>query len=97
MTDLSCRWREWCGMKPMTSWEDLHGVMSNKSVKEYTFLYCSPFSYCSYNFVIAKVVALNLLLQLLLIGSLLLFCIASNIVIALRTIATAIVVALLRS
>jgi len=36
------RWREWCGMKPMTSWEDLHGVMSNKSVKEYASLYPTP-------------------------------------------------------
>jgi peroxidase len=36
------RWREWCGMKPMNSWEDLHGVMANKSIKEYANQYATP-------------------------------------------------------
>ena len=53
------------------------------------------------NFAIAKVVALNpfasIFVLVLKIGSWLLFCIAFHTVIALPTIATAIVVALLRS
>ena len=36
------RWREWCGLHPMNTWEDLHGVMTNKSVKEYASIYDSP-------------------------------------------------------
>jgi len=36
------RWREWCGLHPMNTWEDLHGVMANKSVKEYAAVYASP-------------------------------------------------------
>ena len=53
----------------------------------FNLLYCSPFSYRSSNFVIAKVVALNLFASIfvlfLQIGSWLLFCIASHIVITL--------------
>ena len=53
----------------------------------WTFLYCSPFSYRSSNFAIAKVVALSLFASIIVlvlkIGSWLLFCIASHIVIAL--------------
>ena len=60
----------------------------------WTVLYCSPFSYRSSNFAIAKVVALNLFPSIFVcvsqIGSWLLFCIASNIVISLPTIVTAI-------
>ena len=63
----------------------------------WTFLYCTPFSYCSSNFAITKVVALNLFASILQIGSWLLFCIASHIVIDLPTITTAKVVALLHS
>ena len=68
-----------------------------------SFRYCSPFSFRSSNFAIAKVVALNLFASFfvsdLMIGSWLLFCIASYIVIALPNycITTATVVALLRA
>ena len=51
------------------------------------FLYCSPFSYRSSNFAIAKVIALNLFASIfvgvLQIGSWLVFCNASHIFIAL--------------
>lgn len=36
------KWREWCGLHPVTTWEDLHGVMANKSIKEYSSIYSSP-------------------------------------------------------
>ena len=26
------RWRDWCGLHHLTDWEDLQGVMPNKSV-----------------------------------------------------------------
>ena len=38
----SCRWREWCGLHPITNWEDLLGVMPNKSVKGYASVYATP-------------------------------------------------------
>ena len=59
----------------------------HQNAKYRTVLYCSPFSYRSFNFAIAKVVALNhfasIFLLVLQIGSWLLFCIASHIVVAL--------------
>merc|ERR1719234_822167 len=36
------RWREWCGLHPMNTWDDLLGVMANHSVKGYSELYASP-------------------------------------------------------
>jgi len=36
------RWREWCGLHPMNTWDDLHTVMANHTVKEYASLYSSP-------------------------------------------------------
>ena len=36
------RWREWCGLHPMNTWEDLLGVMANHSVKGYSELYANP-------------------------------------------------------
>ena len=63
----------------------------------FIFLYCSPFSYRSSNFEIAKVVALNLFAQNFCFVDWFMaawFCITSHIVIALLTIATAIAVAL---
>ena len=26
------RWRDWCGLQPLSDWEDLHGIMPNTSV-----------------------------------------------------------------
>ena len=62
----------------------------------WSFLYCSPFSYRSSNFAIAKVVALNLFALFLQIDLWLVCCIASHIVITLLNTERAIVVALLR-
>lgn len=36
------RWREWCGLKPMNTWEDMHEVLGNTSTKEYSSIYSSP-------------------------------------------------------
>ena len=36
------RWREFCGLPPMKTWEDLHSVMANYSVKGYAKVYASP-------------------------------------------------------
>lgn len=36
------RWREWCGLHPMRTWEDLHSVMTNDSVKAYAGVYATP-------------------------------------------------------
>ena len=38
---LVFRWREWCGLSVMRSWEDLLGVMGNSSVAGYSQLYQS--------------------------------------------------------
>ena len=63
------------------------------SLKKVILLYCSPFSYRSSNFAIAKVVAPNIFVsnfvKVLWISSLLFFCIVSHIVITPPTIATA--------
>ena len=26
------RWRDWCGLHHLSDWEDLHGLMPNKSI-----------------------------------------------------------------
>merc|ERR1712117_83749 len=36
------RWREWCGLKPLRTWHDIHEVMGNNSIKEYSSMYSSP-------------------------------------------------------
>jgi len=36
------RWREWCGLHTMNTWDDLHSVMANHSVQGYKELYTSP-------------------------------------------------------
>jgi len=36
------RWREWCGEHTIHGWEDLLGIMPNKSVKNYASIYATP-------------------------------------------------------
>ena len=36
------RWREWCGLNPMRTWHEMHQVMANNSIKEYSSLYATP-------------------------------------------------------
>jgi len=36
------RYREWCGLKPLLSWDDLHGVMRNATTSMYPQIYESP-------------------------------------------------------
>lgn len=36
------RWREWCGLHTMKTWDDMVGVMANDSVKAYAKVYASP-------------------------------------------------------
>ena len=37
-----CRWREFCGLHPIKTWEELNTVMANYSVKGYAKVYASP-------------------------------------------------------
>ena len=37
-----CRWRNWCGLSIVNSWDDLRGLMSNKTVNAYSRLYETP-------------------------------------------------------
>jgi hypothetical protein len=36
------RWRDWCGLPIINTWEDLRGLMSNKTIANYASLYESP-------------------------------------------------------
>jgi hypothetical protein len=36
------RWRDWCGLHPIHNWDDLLGLMPNKSVKNYASIYAAP-------------------------------------------------------
>ena len=36
------RWRDWCGLPTISTWDDLRGLMSNKTVANYAVLYESP-------------------------------------------------------
>jgi len=36
------RYREWCGLKPIRTWDDLHGIMTNRSAYTYPKMYQSP-------------------------------------------------------
>jgi hypothetical protein len=36
------RWREWCGLPEVRTWDDLVGVMSNRTIFAYRKVYESP-------------------------------------------------------
>jgi len=36
------KWRNWCGLSIVNSWDDLRGIMSNKTVNAYVNLYETP-------------------------------------------------------
>ena len=39
------RWREWCGLSVMTSWEDLLEVVANKYKYKYKYKYRHKYKY----------------------------------------------------
>ena len=41
------RWREWCGLPTMDTWQDMLSVMSNHSVRGYSEVRCQS-QFCSF-------------------------------------------------